>query len=40
MFEKIKNWYKWGLWTREMVFKAFDNKIITQEEVEEILVIK
>lgn len=37
MFEKIKKWYKWGLWTKEMVEKAVKNKIITVEQAVEIL---
>lgn len=37
MFEKIKKWYKWGLWTKEMVEKAVENKIITVEQAAEIL---
>jgi hypothetical protein len=30
MFEKIKKWYKQGLWTAEMVKKAMDKGIITE----------
>ena len=37
MFEKIKKWYKQGLWTEEMVQTAADKGIITQEEAAEIL---
>lgn len=37
MFEKIKKWYKWGLWTKETVEKAVENKIITVEQAVEIL---
>ena len=40
MFEKIKRWYELEYWTREMVLRAFDNGVITQEEAEEILAIK
>jgi hypothetical protein len=37
MFEKIKKWYKQGLWTREMVLKAEEKKIITLLQTQEIL---
>lgn len=37
MFEKIKNWYRWGLWSKEMVQKALNSGHITPEEAEEIL---
>lgn len=37
MFEKIKKWYKQGLWTAEMVNKATEKCIITAEQSAEIL---
>ena len=37
MKEKIEKWYKWGLWTAEMVQDAVDNGILTPEEAAEIL---
>ena len=37
MFEKIKKWYKQGLWTRAMVQMAVNKGIITENELEEIL---
>lgn len=37
MFEKIKNWYRWGLWTQEKVWKASNSGLITPEEAMEIL---
>ena len=37
MFEKIKKWYKQGLWTEIMVRNAFDKGILTEEEVLKIL---
>ena len=37
MFEKIKKWYKQGLWTRNMVNNAVSKGILTEEQVEEIL---
>jgi hypothetical protein len=37
MFEKIKNWYRWGLWNQEMVWKASSTGRITPEEAMEIL---
>jgi len=36
MVEKIKKWYKWGLWTKEMVQKAVNSNLISQEEMLEI----
>lgn len=35
MFEKIKNWYRKGLWTYEMVWNAVP-KLLTEEEAKEI----
>lgn len=40
MLEKIKQWYNQGLWTREMVLKAFEKNILTSEEVEQIIVVE
>lgn len=37
MFEKIKKWYKQGLWTEEMVMNAVDKGILTPEQAAEIL---
>jgi uncharacterized XkdX family phage protein len=37
MFEKIKKWYKQGLWTAEMVNKAVEKGVITPEEAAEIM---
>ena len=37
MYEKIKKWYKQGLWTAEMVQTAADKSIITKEQAAEIL---
>jgi hypothetical protein len=37
MFEKIKKWYKLGLWTEVMVNNAVIKKIITPEQALEIL---
>lgn len=37
MFEKIKKWYKQGLWTEEMVRNAVGKGILTEEQAEEIL---
>ncbi len=37
MFEKIKKWYKQGLWTEEMVQNAVDKGILTADEAVEIL---
>lgn len=36
MEDKIKMWYKWGLWTKEMVKEAVKNSAITKEDYEEI----
>lgn len=40
MFEKIKRWYEMGLWTADMVLKAVEKGIITQDQAEEILSAK
>ena len=37
MYEKIKKWYKQGLWTEEMVQNAVKKGVITAEEAAEIL---
>lgn len=37
MYEKIKKWYKHGLWTRAMVLNAVDKCVITAEQAECIL---
>lgn len=37
MYEKIKKWYKQGLWTEDMVMNAVDKGLITQEQAAEIL---
>ena len=36
MFDAIKSWYEWGLWTAEMVQEAVP-ALITQEQADEIL---
>lgn len=36
MKEKIAKWYKWGLWTKKMVYNAVP-KYLTSEEYEEIV---
>lgn len=38
MYEKIKKWYKQGLWTAEMVENAVSKGVITEAEATEILV--
>lgn len=37
MFEKIKKWYKQGLWTEKMVQNAVEKGVITEEQAAEIL---
>lgn len=37
MKEKIKKWYKQGLWTEAMVLNAVSKGILTEDEVAEIL---
>jgi hypothetical protein len=32
MYEKIKKWYKQGLWTQKMVQNAVDKGVITSDE--------
>jgi hypothetical protein len=40
MFEKIKKWYKQGLWNEVMVRNAFEKGVITEAQLQEILDIK
>lgn len=37
MFERIKKWYKQGLWTAEMVRNAATKGMLTEAEANEIL---
>ncbi len=37
MKDKIKKWYKQGLWTEEMVLKSVEKGVTTAEQAEEIL---
>ena len=37
MFEKIRKWYKQGLWTEVMVLNAVAKGVITEDEANEIL---
>ena len=37
MFEKIKKWYKQGLWTQVMVHNALEKGVISQEQYDEII---
>lgn len=37
MYEKIKKWYKQGLWTEEMVLNAVEKGVLTEEQSAEIL---
>ena len=37
MYEKIKKWYKQGLWTAEMVQNAAEKGILTPKQAAEIL---
>ena len=37
MFEKIKKWYKQGLWTEAMIQNAVAKGILTEDESAEIL---
>lgn len=36
MFDKIKKWYKQGLWTVDMVRNAVEKGVITEEQFKEI----
>ena len=40
MYEKIKKWYKQGLWTAVMVQNACAKGVITAEQTSEILEAK
>lgn len=37
MFEKIKKWYKQGLWNETMVRNALTKGVITEDQLNEIL---
>ena len=37
MFEKIKRWYKQGLWTETMVLNAVSKGVLTEEQANKIL---
>ena len=37
MYEKIKKWYKQGLWTESMVLEAVTKSVLTKEEATEVL---
>ena len=37
MFERIKKWYKQGLWTVDMVQNAVTKGVITEEQAAEII---
>lgn len=37
MYEKIKKWYKQGLWTSSMVQNAVVKGVLNEEEANEIL---
>ena len=37
MYEKIKRWYKQGLWTASMVRKAVEKGVLTEAKADEIL---
>ena len=37
MYEKIKRWYKQGLWTAEMVQNAIEKDVITVDQALKIL---
>lgn len=37
MFEKIRKWFKQGLWTENMVRNAVEKGVITEEQSIEIL---
>ena len=38
MKEKVKSWYKFGLWTKEMVRNAVAKGKLTEDEYNEIVV--
>ena len=37
MKDKIAKWYKQGLWTKDMVRKAVEKKVVTKKEFKEII---
>ena len=37
MKDKTAKWYKQGLWTKDMVRKAVEKKVITKEDYKEIV---
>lgn len=37
MYEKIKKWYKLGLWTETMVMNAVEKGVLISSEANEIL---
>ena len=37
MYEKIKKWYRMGLWTAIQVQNALNKEIITQEQYDDII---
>ena len=37
MKDKIAKWYKQGLWTKDMVRKAVEKKVITKKDDKEIV---
>lgn len=37
MFEKIKKWYKQGLWSEQMVRNAVEKGVITEEQFAELI---
>lgn len=38
MYEKIKRWYKQGLWSAAMVRKASGKGVLTEAQADEILI--
>ncbi len=40
MYEKIKRWYKQGLWTAVMVQNAVSKGVLTEEQAENIYALK
>ena len=34
--EKVKQWYSWGLWSKEMIANAVARKKLTTEDYKEI----
>lgn len=37
MKDKIAKWYKQGLWTKDMVRKAVEKKVITKKDYKKII---